>query len=120
MSEPASAHEPPIPSLELNPLPKEDALALVQDRLSRLEHEVVQLRDTAALEERLLRRVREEALAHNGVWSDKVQAGPPPAPPPPSTPSSAPSVERLAAATGSGWLIVDSVRELRLVFRMFF
>lgn len=117
MSLPEPTPEPPIPSLELNPLPKEDALALVRERLARLEYEVVQLRDTAALEDRLLRRLREEAIAHNGAWTDKFQAGPPPAPPPPPP---SPSVERLAAATGSGWLLVESVRELRLVFRMFF
>lgn len=120
MDEATPAPEPLEPSLELRP--RRDRWKVLEQRLAKLEQAVAQWPDASALQERLLRHLREEAPAANGAWADKVQAEPPslrPRDDPSESRAAPPPVPAPPVAVSAGWLLFDTWRELRLIARMF-
>ena len=112
MSEPSPNPEPLNPSLELTSHAEEMVLARFGERLARLEKAVADLGEPAALEERIVRKLRDNLPAANGKLQENIQEIPGPPPPPAAFDQT---------TTGrSGWLLLEALNELRLIVRMFF
>jgi hypothetical protein len=81
----------------------------LEERVQRLEEAVESLKDTTALEERIVLRVTERLT--KAPSSDKVVAGPPPSPPPP--------LDGVGRVRGShAWLFYDMIADARLMVIM--
>ena len=114
MNDPATLSDlPPPMNLSVDGLTRPDGLDLAK-RVERLEGDVSALKDSSALEERVVARVTERL--QKNTRSDQFTATPPPASP---AHNSYPEATPIPATAGSyAWLFFDMFTDARLMILM--